>query len=127
MNRTEKDTFPAEKPHTFNQKVYDIVRQIPRGKVLSYGKIARLTGSFRASRAVGYAVAAPNAPRLPYHRVVYKDGSLSAAFMQRGNNRQYALLKAEGVAFTRDKRVHMKKHEWDAGGITRALFKKYGL
>lgn len=127
MKRTELPFSLAKKPRTFNQKVYDIVRQIPCGKVLSYGNIARLTGSFRASRAVGYAVAALNAPPLPYHRVVYKDGALSPAFMEKGKNRQYTLLKKEGVTFTQGKRVCMKKHEWNANGIAVTLFEKYGL
>lgn len=114
-------------PRTFNQKVYEAVALIPRGKVLSYGKIARLAGNPRASRAVGYAVAGPYAPRLPYHRVVYKDGSLSPAFLVKGKNRQHTLLKQEGVAFTKDGRVHMQKHEWRADGVSLKLFNKYGL
>ncbi len=118
----------AARPHgTFNQKVYDIIRLIPRGKVLSYGKIARLAGNARASRAVGYAAASPYGPKLPYHRVMYKDGSLSGAFLVRGKNRQETLLRAEGISFTRDKRVNMKKHEWAAAGVSVKLFHKYGL
>lgn len=117
----------APKTPTFNARVYDIVRLIPRGKVLSYGKIAQLAGNPRASRAVGYAVASPYAPNLPYHRVVYKDGSLSPAFIVKGQNRQYTLLKQENVSFTKDRRVQMQKHEWRAGGVSLKLFNKYGL
>lgn len=97
---------------SFNQAVYAIVKQIPRGCVLSYGAIAKMLGKPWCSRAVGYAVAAVNAPEAPYHRVVYKDGSLSPAFMLGPENRQYGLLKKEGVTFTRDGRVNMKKHLW---------------
>ena len=124
----QKPVFPfsAAPRAGFNQKVYNVVRRIPRGRVLSYGSVARLVGNPRASRAVGYAaVSAP--AELPYHRVVYKDGSLSPAFMEKGKNRQYALLKAEGVAFTRDGRVKMDKYEWNARGVAAELFKKYGL
>lgn len=112
---------------TFNDRVYDVIRLIPRGKVLSYGRVARLAGNPRASRAVGYAAASPYAPRLPYHRVVYKDGSLSPAFLVKGKNRQHALLKEEGVLFTKDQRVKMNKHEWRADGVSLKLFNKYGL
>lgn len=126
-SKTKYNTIMAPKTPTFNARVYDIVRLIPCGKVLSYGKIARLTGNPRASRAVGYAVASPYAPKLPYHRVVYKDGSLSPAFIVKGQNRQYTLLKQENVSFTKDRRVQMKKHEWRADGVSLKLFNKYGL
>lgn len=96
----------------FNERVYAVVRQIPSGFVLSYGDVARLSGNPRASRAVGYACASPHAPTLPFHRVVFKDGSLSKAFLVNGKNRQYSLLKAEKVAFTKDKRVKMNLFRW---------------
>jgi len=95
----------------FNQKVYAITRAIPRGFVLNYGAVAARAGNTRASRAVGYAMAA--CPKnVPAHRVVFKDGSLSSAFLERGKNKQYALLKAEGVTFTKDKKVKMSRHLW---------------
>ena len=96
----------------FNKRVYEIVKMIPYGAVANYGQIARLAGSPRASRIVGYAVhAVPDPMNTPWHRVVLKDGSL--AKFENGKNLQYKLLKAEGVGFSKDKKVDMKKHLWD--------------
>jgi methylated-DNA-protein-cysteine methyltransferase-like protein len=94
---------------SFNQKVFAIVRKIPKGRVLNYGRVAALAGNTRAARAVGYALSA-SPQDVPAHRVLFKDGSLSAAFLKNGKNRQYALLKAEKISFTKDKRVKMQKH-----------------
>lgn len=110
----------------FNQRVYEIVKQIPSGCVLSYGHIAALAGNHRASRAVGYAMNGCNDPCVPCHRVVFKDGSLSRAFIVKGVNRQYVLLKAEKVSFTKDRRVKMEKHLWQAANPELEAFLKYG-
>lgn len=105
----------------FNQKVYKIVARIPFGMVTNYGHIARLAGSSCASRAVGYALnATPDDRDIPWHRVVYKDGSL--AKLPSGNKTQYDLLKAEKISFTPDKKVDMKKHSWDAIEIEAEIF-----
>ena len=99
---------------TFNERVYEIVKQIPYGKVMSYVQIASLAGSPRASRAVGYALAAlPPHSDLPCHRVVFKDGALSIVFFRNGINEQYDMLKKENITFGRGKKVKMNKHQWD--------------
>lgn len=65
---------------SFNDRVYEIVRQIPEGKVLSYGQVACMAGSWRASRAVGYALHRnPYQGKVPCHRVVFQDGRLVKA------------------------------------------------
>lgn len=92
--------------------IYDIIRQIPYGKVASYGQVAELAGNRRWSRVVGYALhAVPEDSDLPCHRVVTKEGKVSAAFGAGKENRQMELLKAEGVEFV-DGNVDMKKHQW---------------
>jgi methylated-DNA-protein-cysteine methyltransferase-like protein len=111
------------KRKNFNETVFDIVKQIPKGYVLCYGDIANLAGVPAASRAVGYACAALNAPEgLPFHRVVYKDGALSRAFMTNGKNRQYAMLKAEGVTFGKERKVNMAKHRLRSKTLDFAAF-----
>ena len=97
----------------FYDKVYDIVAKIPKGKVVSYGQIASWTGSWRASRAVGYALfRPPSGRRLPCHRVVYRDGTLAAPEVF-GPGVQRKRLEKEGVGFTLEGRVDMKKYAWD--------------
>jgi methylated-DNA-protein-cysteine methyltransferase-like protein len=97
----------------FYEKVYDIVGRIPRGRVVSYGQVASWAGSWRASRAVGYALFhPPEERRLPCHRVVYRDGTLTADAVF-GAGVQRRLLEEEGVGFTTDGRVDMENYAWD--------------
>ena len=78
---------------------------------MCYGAIARLAGSHRASRAVGYAVHNNPDPKTIFcHRVVFKDGSLAPGFVFGGKDAQYKLLKAEGITFTPAGKVNMEKH-----------------
>ncbi|MFD0704819.1 MGMT family protein [Alloscardovia venturai] len=84
----------------FNERVYDIVKRIPRGKVATYGQIAALIGSPRASRFVGFALHAnPEQGVIPCHRVVFKSGALAPGFAFGGPDRQRKLLEDEGVRF----------------------------
>lgn len=94
------------------EKIYEIIEQIPRGCVASYGQIAELAGNRRWARVVGYALhAVPAGSSLPCHRVVTKEGRVSSAFGNDICNRQTELLKAEGVEFL-DDHVDMKKYQW---------------
>lgn len=92
----------------FMDRVYEIVRKIPPGYVISYGQVAALAGNTRASRAAGYAMFQCPFKDIPCHRVVYADGSLAAeCFFGKGVQR--ARLEAEGVMFTEEGLVDMKK------------------
>ncbi len=103
----------------FNSKVYEIVRQIPEGKVASYGQVAYMAGVWRASRAVGYALHRnPYQGKVPCHRVVFKDGSLATGFAFGGKDVQRHLLEAEGVSFTADGRVDMNQCCWKPQNVT---------
>ena len=89
--------------------MYAVVRNIPKGKVASYGTVARLAGYPRCSRQVGFALHKnPDPETIPCHRVVFKDGRLSPAFAFGGENRQRKLLEREGVRFIGE-RVDMKR------------------
>ena len=93
--------------------IYDAVRQIPRGKVASYGQIAALAGNPRWSRVVGYALHVnPDPSDVPCYRVVTKDGRLSEAFAFGGINVQRELLERDGVEFDGEGRVMMEKYRW---------------
>ncbi|MDR3231608.1 MAG: MGMT family protein [Synergistaceae bacterium] len=97
----------------FYEKVYDIVASIPRGKVASYGQVASWAGNWRASRAVGYALRrSPEGRGLPCHRVVYRDGTLTADAVF-GAGVQRRRLEREGVVFTPEGRVDMKNCAWE--------------
>ena len=94
---------------TFNEQVYDIVARIPAGRVATFGQIAAMIGRPRMARFVGYASNNKNSWHLPWHRVVFKDGSLCGeGFFEQ----QYKALKSEGVKFDKDKKVKMEIYQW---------------
>ena len=91
-------------------KVYEAVRRIPKGSVATYGQIAEAIGNRRLSRVVGYALHVnPEPGVIPCHRVVRRDGAVSAAFAFGGANRQAELLRAEGVRFVDESHVDMAR------------------
>ena len=95
------------------ERIYEVVKQIPYGKVATYGQVAELAGSKRWSRVVGYALHAnPDPDNIPCFRVVNRFGEVSKAFAFGGENKQIELLEAEGVEFV-DGRVDMKKYQWE--------------
>ena len=101
----------------FFDKVYQIVRMIPSGKVASYGQIAGMCFSPRSSRAVGYALHVNPMPGIiPCHRVVNKEGRLAPAFAFGGAEIQRELLEKEGVeVFQKEDGllyVDMEKYCW---------------
>ncbi|MBR3316789.1 MAG: MGMT family protein [Atopobiaceae bacterium] len=100
---------------TFNESVYEVVRQIPAGRVATYGQVARMVGRPRNARFVGFALHVnPEPGVIPCHRVVFKDGSLASGFAFGGEGAQRSLLEAEGVGFLPDGRVDMQHFAWEA-------------
>ena len=99
--------------NTFD-KIYSAVKQIPKGKVATYGLIAAMAGNPRWSRVVGYALHVnPEPGTIPCHRVVTKNGEVSKAFAFGGDNMQRLLLSEEGVEFLDDGRIDMKRFSWN--------------
>lgn len=95
------------------EKIYEVVRKIPRGRVASYGQIAAMAGNPRWSRVVGYALHVnPDPEGIPCYRVVTKDGGLSEAFAFGGINVQRELLERDGVRFDENGRVPMELYRW---------------
>lgn len=94
----------------FFQRVYALVAEIPRGKVMTYGQIAKRLGGFYSGRTVGFAMrCAPAERALPCHRVVNKQGDMAPGHCFGGAARQRKLLRSEGVRFHRDGAVNMEK------------------
>lgn len=93
--------------------IYTIVKQIPKGKVATYGQVAALAGNRRWARVVGYALHAnPDPAHIPCHRVVSREGRVSEAFAFGGGNRQVELLEGEGVEVV-NKKVDLEKYRWN--------------
>lgn len=97
----------------FSDQVFEVVKQIPRGKVASYGQVARMIGSPRSARYVGYALRGNNDPgNTPCHRVVFKDGRICDGYAFGGPDVQRRLLEEEGIVFIDDMTIDMKQCEW---------------
>jgi methylated-DNA-protein-cysteine methyltransferase related protein len=95
-------------------RIYDVVRQIPYGKVATYGQIAQLAGYGRGARLVGYALFRVELDQdVPWQRVVNAKGEISESpFRQGGDYLQRALLEAEGVEFSKTDRINLRQYQW---------------
>ncbi len=94
-------------------RIYAVVKQIPRGKVATYGQVAALAGNPRWARVVGYALHVnPDPDSIPCYRVVNRLGYVSKAFVFGGENMQIALLEADGIRVT-DGRVDLSVYRWN--------------
>lgn len=93
------------------EKIYMVVKNIPKGKVATYGQVARLAGNSRWARVVGYALHAnPDPENIPCHRVVTREGKVSGAFVFGGAEIQRERLENEGIVFEKDGRVDLEKY-----------------
>lgn len=96
----------------FTELVYAKLREVPTGKVVTYGQLAALVGSPRAARAVGMCMRTnPDAPRTPCHRVVAADGTLHGYSGGDGLPTKKKLLLQEGVKFS-EERVDLSQSQW---------------
>jgi methylated-DNA-protein-cysteine methyltransferase-like protein len=94
----------------FKQRIYALVAQIPKGRVMTYGQLAALAGSPYAARIVG-GIAHWGNPDLPWQRVVKKDGSLAEGYPG-GTEGHRAALEAEGVEFNNEYKLDINKLLW---------------
>lgn len=97
----------------FFEKVYEVCRQIPEGRVTSYGAIAKSLGAARSARMVGWAMNNSHDKDVPAHRVVNRNGMLSGKHHFSGSNAMQQLLEAEGVEVKELHVVNFKKLFWD--------------
>lgn len=98
----------------FFQKVYDIARQIPYGRVTSYGAIAKHLGAARSARMVGWAMNASHSIEdIPAHRVVNRKGLLTGKHHFEGTNLMQQLLENEGIKVVENQIQDFEKLFWD--------------
>lgn len=96
----------------FKEKVYELLRTVPKGKVVTYGQLAKMAGSSGAARAVGMCMRInPDAPNTPCHRVVAFDGSLHGYSGGDGIPTKKKMLLEEGVIFKGDN-VDLSQSQW---------------
>lgn len=99
----------------FFEMVYQVVRLIPKGRVTSYGAIAKYLGTARSSRMVGWAMNASHTQKeyVPAHRVVNRNGLLTGKHHFKTPFEMQQLLESEGVFVNEDKIINFEKHYWD--------------
>lgn len=108
----EKDEEATLQNKNSYEKIYDVVRQIPKGTVATYGQVAALAGNSRWARVVGYALHVnPDPEGIPCYRVVNREGRLSDAFAFGGVNQQKLLLEQDGVEVV-DNHVNLQIYQW---------------
>jgi methylated-DNA-protein-cysteine methyltransferase related protein len=100
-------------PPSSYQRIYAVVRKIPRGRVATYGQIASLAGLAGHARQVGYALhALPQETTVPWHRVVNATGGISQRSMPGGELVQRMLLEREGIRLSPLGRVSLARTRW---------------
>lgn len=114
--RRKRAGIPSTTPRApkFARAVYALVREVPRGKVVTYGQVAAILGHPRAARAVGTALSnltRPMARLVPWQRVINAAGRISIRGDIQRPDLQRQLLELEGVAFRRDS-VDLKRYRW---------------
>ena len=104
----------------FYEQVYAVVRRVPRGRVTSYGRVARMLGRPNAARAVGYALGAlddrqrgGHATQVPWYRVINHVGRISTPNMTGGADLQARLLREEGIVVGDDLRIDLSVYLWE--------------
>ena len=104
-------------PIKFTENVINIISNIPEGKVLTYGTIAALAGSPRGARQVTRILhSSSKKHNLPWHRVVNSKGKISLRFPA-AYHEQKVLLEYEGIVFSKDDRIDLKKYLWSIRSI----------
>ena len=103
------------KPETlsFFEKVYEVAKKIPYGKVTSYGAIAKYLGAGKSARIVGYAMNGSHNKDVPAHRVVNRKGLLTGKHHFEGTNLMQQLLESEGVEVIENQIQNLESVYWD--------------
>lgn len=98
---------------SFFDKVYEVAKQIPYGRVTSYGAIAKYLGAARSARMVGYAMNGSHGKDVPAHRVVNRKGLLTGKHHFDGTNLMQQLLESEGVKIKDNQIKNFEKVFWE--------------
>ena len=111
----EEQPRSVVKEYSFFQDVYEVVRQIPKGKVTSYGAVAAYLGTKLSARMVGWAMNAAGTakPKVPAQRVVNRNGMLTGKHHFATPTLMEELLKKDGVGIKNDTVIDFKKRFWD--------------
>ena len=102
VDKTDKD---------YRERVFRIVRMIPRGHVMTYGQIAEILGEGYTPRTVGFVMHSAN-DKTPWHRVINAQGGCSTRGLVLPHDKQQRMLEAEGVSFNERGRCELQRYLW---------------
>ena len=106
----------ADQP-SYRERVYEIVRQIPKGRVMTYGQIAEMLGEGYTARTVGYVMHGADAESVPWQRVINAQGKCSTGTMTLPVNLQQTILESEGVKFNAGGKCDLNAVLWTPSGF----------
>ncbi len=101
----------------YRQRVYEIVNQIPVGRVMTYGQIAAILGEGYTPRTVGFVMHAADTENVPWQRVINSQGACSTGRMTVPTNLQQSVLESEGVKFNEKNRCDLSIYQWSPEGF----------
>lgn len=103
---------PLEETPAYRERVYEIVRRIPTGRVMTYGQIAEILGEGYTPRTVGFVMHAADEETTPWHRVINSQGACSTGRVIMPPDKQQRMLEAEGVEFDARGRCNLGRYRW---------------
>jgi methylated-DNA-protein-cysteine methyltransferase-like protein len=112
-SQNKSSTKPPDRK--YRERVYKIVRRIPRGKVMTYGQIAYMLGEGYTPRTVGFVMHGANEQETPWHRVINSQGRCSTARVVLPSDKQQRMLESEGVEFDDSGRCDLEIYLWQPG------------
>lgn len=101
----------------YRERVFEIVRQIPDGRVMTYGQIAQILGDGYTARTVGFVMHSANPENVPWHRVINAQGGCSTAKFSVPPDLQQKLLERENVKFNDRARCKLTEYLWTPGNV----------
>jgi methylated-DNA-protein-cysteine methyltransferase-like protein len=103
--------MPDKNDHNYRERVYRIVRSIPRGRVMTYGQLAEILGDGYTPRTVGFVMHGSD-DKTPWHRVINAQGGCSTRGLVLPHDKQQRMLEAEGVSFNERGRCDLQTYVW---------------
>lgn len=121
MNITETNTAGMNRNSSeYRERVFRIVREIPAGRVMTYGQLAEILGTGYDARTIGYCMHAAD-DTVPWHRVINAQGACSTGRILLPVNKQQMLLEAEGIHFNAQARCDLSQYRWTPDTLDDAL------
>lgn len=111
MSSTNQEAMGQE-PEGYRERVFELVRRIPAGRVMTYGQLAEILGEGYTPRTVGFVMHSADEETTPWHRVINAQGGCSTGRIVLPPDRQQRMLESEGVVFDRRGRCDLSRYRW---------------